>query len=155
MIEFDLVAFFKYRIVFFKQCSIDYVLINIRLIGPRLSTNKIFLSHFVSFCPNHFSFFKYRQFLLQCPCSRQTKHENSLDLPLMSSTRVLSSPSTLLHPVHPVFPKNSSSAPSTSVHWRRHQAIQSLSNTAMCLQKHHTSLATNTIISGPNLYHPP
>ncbi|KAL4189475.1 hypothetical protein AMTRI_Chr08g165570 [Amborella trichopoda] len=32
------------------------VLINIRLIGPRLSTNKICLSHFVSFCPSRFSF---------------------------------------------------------------------------------------------------
>ncbi|CAN6440744.1 unnamed protein product [Victoria cruziana] len=47
---------FLNRRTIFKWCLIDYVLINIRLIGPRLLTNKICLSHFISFCPSHFSF---------------------------------------------------------------------------------------------------
>jgi len=47
---------FMSRIAIFKFCLIDYILINIRLIGLRLSTKKIFLSHFVYFCPSYFFF---------------------------------------------------------------------------------------------------
>ncbi|CAN6458700.1 unnamed protein product [Victoria cruziana] len=47
---------FLNRRTIFKWYLIDYILINIRLIGPRLLTNKICLSHLISFCPSHFSF---------------------------------------------------------------------------------------------------
>ncbi|KAF3773961.1 ycf2-A Protein [Nymphaea thermarum] len=48
---------FLNRRTIFKWCSIDYVLINIRFIGPRLSTNKICLSHFISFLSKSLTFF--------------------------------------------------------------------------------------------------